>query len=86
MVSAFMLSTSIFWGRLPFENSPGYANPTKEALSAFGKACYKEFELDDIANNLEKRYVPLFIKEYGVWPTLLIKATTEKRLSYEWTF
>lgn len=84
-MNAFILSTAIAWGG-PNPGQIVYDNPEKEAIRALGKACYREFGLDEVAKRLEKRYVPKYVKEYGVWPTLVIKVVTEKRISYEWTF
>lgn len=86
MISAYILSTSIAWGGVASHNQPGYADPEREAIRAMGKALYKEADLDEFTKRLEKRYVPDFIKEYGLWPTLVVKIVTEGRISYEWRF
>lgn len=85
MMNAFVLSTAIAWGGAN-AGQVVYDNPEREALKALGKACYVELGLDVVAKRAEKKYVPQIVKEYGVWPTLVIKVVTEKRLSYEWTF
>lgn len=85
MMNAFILSTAIAWGHLNAGQAL-YSDPEKEALKALGKAMYIELELNKVANRAEKRYVPRYIKEYGIWPTMIIKISTEKKISYKWTF
>lgn len=86
MVNAFLLSTAIAWGQIPPGSVAYYQDSEREAYRALGKACYREFGIDTLAKDLEKEYIPEYVKEYGIWPTLIIKAISEKRLSYEWTF
>lgn len=86
MMNAFIVSTAIAWGGAQNQGQIVYDNPEQEAIRALSKACYKEFGLDEYTKRLEKRYVPKELKEYGVWPALIIKAVTERRLSHEWTF
>lgn len=86
MINAFIISTAIAWGGAPNSGQIVHQNPEKEAIRALSKACYKEFGIDKVTKRLEKKYVPKELKEYGVWPVMIVKIVTEKRISYEWTF
>ena len=83
MMNAFILATSLAWAS---PQQAVYNNSKEEAIKTVGKAMYVELEINKSVNRLEKKYVPKIVKEYGTWPTLLIKIITEKKASYEWTF
>lgn len=82
-MNAFILATSVAWAN---PQPVIYDNPGREATKAVAKIMYIESGLNKKVEEWEKRYIPKKLKKYAVWPTLVIKVATEKRISYEWTF
>ena len=82
-MNAFLLATSVAWAT---PQPVIYNNPEREAAKAVAKIVYIESGINEKVVEWEKKYIPKKLKEYALWPTLIIKVATEKRISYEWTF
>jgi len=81
MLGIFVLTTAIGIGA---SRSP--ASEEQDALKALAKATYIQTETDKQVKDLEKRYIPKELKEYGGWITGTTKAIVDKKVSFEWTF
>lgn len=81
ILHVFIISTAITVGadRVPSSN-------TQEAIKAVGKATYKQTGIDKRVKKLEKKYIPEQLREYGGWITMIIKVSSERKITYEWTF
>lgn len=49
-------------------------------------AAYKYNDLDDRMKELEKRYVPKYVKEKAAVLGIIVKVVTEQQISYRWEF
>jgi galactokinase len=81
MLGIFVLATAI---NISTTRSP--ASKTHDAYNALVKATYLQTGTDKIAQDLEKKYVPKKVKEYGGWITGMIKIVRDQKVSFEWTF
>jgi len=77
----FVLTTAI-----GMEVSRSPASETHDAYQALVKATYIQMGVDKQMKSLEKKYVPLIVKEYGGWITGITKIVSDKKISFEWTF
>ena len=81
MVGIFVLTTAI-----TIQSSRLPAGEAVDAYRALAKATYLQTESDQIVKNLEKKYTPKYVKEYGPWIAGITKVAIEKQFSVEWTF
>lgn len=63
-----------------------YDNPEQEAIRNLGKAAYKQFNIDDYVDVLEKRYMPEWIVRNAGTVVVIAKIIDEQRISYTWRF
>jgi hypothetical protein len=81
MFGILILSTAI-----SISNTRNLASNEQDAYRAIMKASYIQTGMDKQVKNIEKKYTPNYVKEYGGWITLTGKVITSKKISYEWTF
>jgi hypothetical protein len=58
----------------------------KDAYKALSKAMYIETGANKQVKELERKFIPKKVREYGGWITGTVKLMTEKKISLEWTF
>lgn len=80
-IGVFVLTTAI-----TIEASRVPAGQAEDAYRALAKAIYVQTETDKVVKDLEKRYTPKIVKEYGGWIAGITKVMVEKQISLEWTF
>ncbi len=81
MVNSFILA-----GALTFGQPVGQILPDQDAPRYIIKAIYKEYNVDDVVQRLEKKHLPPWLKEYGGYVGVGIRLATEKRITYTWRF
>lgn len=81
MLGVFILTTAI---GISTTRTP--SSDAKDAYKALTKATYIQTGADKQAKNLERKYVPQYIKEYGGWITGTVKVIADRKISFEWTF
>lgn len=62
------------------------ADDYQDALRKAALATYKYNGWDERARELDKRYVPNFIHEYGGPAAALVTLCIEHRISWKWSF
>lgn len=63
-----------------------YASQETNALDHAARAFYEQSGLSKYAEQLDKKYTPKFVKEYGGWPTFIIKTVHDQKVSYKYDF
>jgi len=58
----------------------------EDAYKALAKATYIQTNSDKKLKEIEKKYIPKELKEYGGWITGTTKIIVDKKISFEWTF
>lgn len=81
MLGIFILTTAI-----SIEASRGPTGKSEDAYKALGKATYVQTGTNVNIKQLEKRYTPKVVKEYGPWIAGIVKVMNDKKISFEWTF
>lgn len=62
------------------------ANSDQEVVKYVGKALYKQLDVDDHIQRLEKRYLSKEIRKYGGAIGVGVRILTEQKISYVWKF
>lgn len=77
----FIIVTGIYY---PSDRS--LDSEEQDAMKALGKACYREFKLDKKLKEVEKKYIPEELKEYGGWTIMFGRIIIDKEIKFKWTF
>jgi hypothetical protein len=56
------------------------------AAKKLALATYRYNDLDDGVKQLERRYVPKDVRDKAAALGIILKAVTEKQISYQWSF
>jgi len=82
IISGFAMSA--FISMAPVDTA--YANPEAEALRNLGKACYKQFEIDDMVKTLEIKLLNEDVRKYGGIIGAGVRMVAEQKVSFTWSF
>lgn len=62
------------------------ASTEEQAIQKAGEAVVKELGIDKKVKQLEKQYVPEFIKKYGGIAIAIVKIHEDQYIRFEWEF
>lgn len=80
-MNSFLLSAALTFGQ-----PVGEILPDQDAPRYIAKALYRELEWDKIVSKLEKKHLKLDKYPELAYIGVVVRVTTEKRITYTWRF